>query len=87
AIETMIEAARLAPAAYNVSHFRVLPIDKPADLDVVRKAAYSMGAVAAAPLVLLIMADTSLDDAFLKQMAEMAKTPNPALDLSALRSG
>ena len=87
AVDTMIEAARLAPAACNISHFRVLVIDQPEDLDVVRKAAYSMGAIADAPLVLLHMADLSLDESFRRQMAEMAKSPNPAFDLSALRSG
>lgn len=86
-IDTMLEAARLAPAACNISHFRVLVIDKPNDLEMVRKAAYSMGAIAAAPLVLLHMVDTSLDAPFLNQMAAMAKMPNPPVNLSVLRSG
>jgi nitroreductase len=87
AIESMLEAARLAPAACNISHFRVLVIDQPEDLAVVRKAAYSMGAINEAPLVLLHMADTSLDAPFVKQMDDMAKMPNPPVNLSVLRSG
>ncbi len=86
-IDTMIEAARLAPAACNLSHHRVLVIDQPEDLEVVRRAAYSMGAVAEAPLVLLHMADTSLDEPFRAMMEAMASDPNPAFDLSKLRSG
>ena len=86
-IETMLEAARLAPAACNISHFRVLVIDKPDDLALVRKAAYSMGAINEAPLVLLHMADTSLDAPFVQQMDAMAKMPNPPINLSVLRSG
>lgn len=86
-IDAMIEAARLAPGACNLSHFRVIVVDQPGDLEVVRKAGYSMGAVSEAPVSLLLMVDHSIDEPFKQMMAEMMKSPTPAYDLASLRSG
>jgi nitroreductase len=86
-LEAMLEAARLAPSSCNLQHCRVLVVDHEDDLDVVRRSAYSTGAIAEAPLVLLCMADTSLDEPFARRWEEMARSPNPSFDFTKLRSG
>ena len=86
-IDAMLEAARLAPSAANLQNARILPVTDEADRVVLGRAAYSFGAVPEAPLVMVLMADTSRDAVFLEQMAEMAKQPNPPIDFAKLRSG
>lgn len=86
-VEALFEAARLSPAACNLSHVRVIAVEHEHDLDVVRKAAYSVGAVSEAPLVLVLMVDLSIDEPFKQQMAAMMNTPQAGFDLSKMRSG
>jgi len=85
-LEAMLQAARLAPSSANLQNARVLPIDRPDELEILRHAAYGFGAVMHAPLVLLCMVDRSAEERFLRRMEEMAKEPSPAFDPSKLRT-
>lgn len=84
-VEAMLEAARLSPAACNLSHVRVIVVQEEDGLDVVRRAAYDTGAVASAPLVLVLMVDLSVDEPFRQQMEAMLKAPGAGFD--QMRSG
>lgn len=86
-IELMLDAARIAPTAANLQNAKILTVTHRADLDVVGRAAYGMGAIPEAPLVFVVMADTSREEVFLQQMEEMAKQPHPPFDWKNLRSG
>ena len=85
-IDTLLEAARLAPSSINLQHFRALVVDSPEDLAVVRAAAYHLPGVVHAPLVLVCMADLSAD-AELARGAEETARGAPKVDMATLRSG
>ncbi|MDZ4181194.1 MAG: nitroreductase family protein [Coriobacteriia bacterium] len=70
-LEQILEAAGLAPSAANLQPTRVLVVDAPASLGVVRSAAYGIGAVAAAPLVLVCMVDLAADEWVGDRVAEL----------------
>lgn len=70
-VEQILEAARLAPSAVNLQPTRVMVADTPASLGVVRSAAYGIGAVAVAPLVLVCMVDLAADERVGDRVAEL----------------
>lgn len=85
-IAALLEAARLAPSSINLQHTRILVVDQPADLAVVRRAAYDLPAVVAAPVVLVAMADVGADGELAQHIAEV-QAASPPCDMGALRSG
>ena len=85
-IDALLEAARQAPSSINLQHVRVIVVDQPGDLAVVRAAAYGLPAVTGAPVVLVCMADVSADGELAEHIAEVAAA-SPKVDMGALRSG
>ncbi len=87
-IEAMLEAGRLAPAANGLSHVRVLVAEGGEEREVLRRAAYSFGAMQSAPLALLLMADRSIEPPYVEMINGWLEDPTEApIDLAGLRSG
>jgi nitroreductase len=70
-IDLLLEAARLAPSACNLQPFRALVAHQHHDLDVLRKAAYNLGAVRTAPIIILGMTDMGADQFLEERMVEL----------------
>lgn len=85
-IDTLLEAARLAPSSINLQHFRVIVAEAPADLAAIRAAAYQLPGVVNAPVVLVCMADLDADKEVARGAAETGQGA-PKVDVAALRSG
>jgi nitroreductase len=60
-LDEVLEAGRRAPSAVNLQPTRVLVVDDPAGLEAVRGAGYGYRTLATAPVVLVGMADLSVD--------------------------
>ena len=87
-IAALLEAARLAPSSCNLQPTRILVVDTPEGLAAVRSAAYSTGACAGAPCILVCMYDTTLDDTVSERLAELAEAQAlEPLDPAVLFSG
>ncbi len=87
-VDLLLEAARLAPSAVNLQPTRILVVREPDDLEVVRSAAYGVGACLTAPCIMVCMADLGADAHIAERVAELvaAKALEP-LDMSSLVSG
>lgn len=70
-IGSIIEAGRRAPSAVNLQPARVLAVTSGRDLEVVRAAAYGIGACAEAPCVFVCMADLSADEQLPDRITEL----------------
>jgi nitroreductase len=87
-VDALLEAARRAPSAVNLQPTRVLVVTEPADLAVVRSAAYGVGACASAPCVLVCMADLTADSHLGERVGELVESRAlEPLDMSTLTSG
>ncbi len=86
-IEVLTEAARLAPSVCNLQPLRILVVDKPEDMDFMRKAAYSSGAVMTAPVAFIGLVDSSADGDIGQKINELyeAEAIEP-VDVNTLRS-
>ncbi len=70
-VESILEAGRRAPSAVNLQPTRVIVATTPQDLEVVRSAAYGVGACVTAPCVLVCMADLESDKRIGERVAEL----------------
>jgi nitroreductase len=87
-IDSLLEAARIAPSAVNLQPTRVFAVTHPADLAVIRSAAYGVGACATAPCVLVSMIDLTADSHLGERVEELtAAGALEPLDMSSLTSG
>lgn len=87
-IAAVLEAGRRAPSAVNLQPTRVIVATDADDLAVVRSAAYGVGAIACAPVVLVCMTDLSADAHLGDRVAELNESGAlEPVDMGALTSG
>lgn len=87
-VRRIVEAGRLAPSAANIQPTRVVIADTAKSLTIVRSAAYGIGAVSEAPVVLVLLADLDADAQLGERMAELTRSGTfEATDVSKLVSG